>query len=94
MKTPVVDFVKRYACGGFLRLHMPGHKGKGFIGVEQNDITEIDGADVLYNSQGIIRRSVPTKIIARKPKMITLVGDIRFFNLTPDNSFSFLKNSV
>ncbi|MDD6478227.1 MAG: aminotransferase class I/II-fold pyridoxal phosphate-dependent enzyme [Oscillospiraceae bacterium] len=57
MKTPVVDFVKRYACGGFLRLHMPGHKGKGFIGVEQNDITEIDGADVLYNSQGIIRRS-------------------------------------
>jgi len=36
---------------------MPGHKGSGFLGVEKYDITEIDGADVLYKSAGIIRES-------------------------------------
>ena len=36
---------------------MPGHKGSGFLGVEKYDITEIDGADVLYKSEGIIRES-------------------------------------
>lgn len=36
---------------------MPGHKGKSFLGTEKADITEIDGADVLYHSNGIIRQS-------------------------------------
>ena len=31
--------------------------------------------------KGITRRSVPTRIIARKPKMMTFVGDILFFNI-------------
>ena len=40
-----------------LRLHMPGHKGEGPLGVEPLDITEISGADSLYEADGIIRES-------------------------------------
>jgi arginine/lysine/ornithine decarboxylase len=36
---------------------MPGHKGKAFLGAEPWDITEIDGADVLYSADGIINES-------------------------------------
>ena len=36
---------------------MPGHKGKSFLGCENLDNTEIDGADVLYNAKGIIKMS-------------------------------------
>ena len=36
---------------------MPGHKGKEYLGVEPFDITEIDGADVLYSPDGIILES-------------------------------------
>ena len=43
MKTPIVDFVRRYAASGTSRLHMPGHKGCGPLGCEQWDITEIAG---------------------------------------------------
>ncbi len=56
-KTPIFDFVTKYVQSGKYRLHMPGHKGKELLGVEKYDITEIDGADVLYNSKGIIRQS-------------------------------------
>lgn len=57
MTTPICDFARRYAERDALRLHMPGHKGAGFLGVEQWDITEIDGADSLYEAAGIIRES-------------------------------------
>ena len=57
MDTPICDFVSRYAGRNALRLHMPGHKGSGFLGVEALDITEIDGADSLYEADGIIRQS-------------------------------------
>lgn len=57
MDTPVCDFVKAYAEEEALRLHMPGHKGKPMLGPEELDITEIDGADVLYSAHGILRRS-------------------------------------
>lgn len=57
MNTPVVDFVKKYADSNSLRLHMPGHKGSGFLGCEKFDITEIGGADVLYSAGGIIAES-------------------------------------
>lgn len=40
-----------------LRLHMPGHKGSSVLGPEQLDITEIEGADSLYEAEGIIRQS-------------------------------------
>lgn len=57
MKTPIYDFVKKYAEGNNTRLHVPGHKGNGFLGIEKLDITEIDEADVLYHGNGIIRES-------------------------------------
>lgn len=57
MNTPIWDFVKKYAESDSVRLHMPGHKGKSFLGCEKYDITEIDGADVLYSAKGIIKES-------------------------------------
>ncbi|MBR5524960.1 MAG: amino acid decarboxylase, partial [Clostridia bacterium] len=57
MNTPICDFVKAYDESRPLRLHMPGHKGVSRLGCEGLDITEIEGADVLYRSSGIIRES-------------------------------------
>lgn len=57
METPVCDFVESYRARDTVRLHMPGHKGSLVLGPEPLDITEIDGADVLYSSHGILRRS-------------------------------------
>lgn len=57
MNTPICDFVKKYAQSDFLRLHMPGHKGKSLLGMEELDITEIFGADSLYEAAGIIAQS-------------------------------------
>ncbi len=57
MNTPICDFVRAYADSEPLRLHMPGHKGRGILGVEKLDITEVDGADSLYEARGIIRES-------------------------------------
>ncbi|MBR3681726.1 MAG: amino acid decarboxylase [Clostridia bacterium] len=55
MTTPIYDFVHRYKKSGKSRFHMPGHKGRGFI--NSLDITEINGADVLYHAEGIIAES-------------------------------------
>jgi len=57
MKTPIVDFVRGYMDSDISRFHMPGHKGKVFLGPEPYDITEIGGADVLYSAEGIIAES-------------------------------------
>lgn len=57
MKTPVCDFVTAYEQSGAARLHMPGHKGKGPLGCEGRDITEIAGADSLYEACGVIAQS-------------------------------------
>ena len=57
MNTPIADFVRRYAESDTARLHMPGHKGRSFLGCEAFDITEISGADALYEADGIIRES-------------------------------------
>ena len=57
METPICDFVRAYAESEAIRLHMPGHKGKNLLGLEALDITEIDGADSLYEASGIIQRS-------------------------------------
>ncbi len=57
MKTPICDFVRRYAESGVLRLHMPGHKGEATLGCEPFDLTEVMGADSLYDADGIIRES-------------------------------------
>lgn len=57
MNTPICDFVRQYAAREPMRLHMPGHKGRPFLGAEMLDITEIPGADVLYHAEGIILES-------------------------------------
>ena len=56
IKTPINDFLLAYAKSKSVRLHMPGHKGKGekFCAY---DVTEIDGADSLYFANGIIAES-------------------------------------
>ena len=57
ISTPIVDFVLKYADEESLRLHMPGHKGKNVLGFEKLDITEIPGADSLFEADGIIAES-------------------------------------
>lgn len=62
MNTPVYDFLERYAASGTVRAHMPGHKGIspagcGFGAAFPYDITEIKGADSLYEASGIIAES-------------------------------------
>ena len=57
MNTPIADFVRQYAASDTARLHMPGHKGRAFLGCEPFDITEIAGADSLYEADGIIAES-------------------------------------
>ncbi len=52
MNTPILDFVTEYERKNMLRLHMPGHKGQN-----ARDITEIEGADSLYEAAGIIAES-------------------------------------
>ncbi len=56
-KTPIVDFVRAYRERGTVRAHMPGHKGRSRLGFEPLDITEIAGADALYEADSIIRES-------------------------------------
>lgn len=57
MTTPICDFVRDYCESGALRLHMPGHKGRNLLGWECYDLTEMTGADSLYEASGIIRES-------------------------------------
>lgn len=57
MTTPIYDFVKKYADSNTLRCHVPGHKGADILGCERLDITEMSGADSLYEAEGIIRQS-------------------------------------
>ena len=57
MNTPICDFVRAYAEGDPVRMHMPGHKGRLLTGPEPLDLTEIEGADMLYRSRGVIRES-------------------------------------
>ena len=57
MQTPIYDFVTEYINSNAVRLHMPGHKGQNVLGFEARDITEISGADALYEASGIIAES-------------------------------------
>ena len=61
MNTPVYDFLKSYASSNGLRAHMPGHKGiapaKELEMLYKLDITEIKGADSLFEAGGIIAES-------------------------------------
>lgn len=58
MTTPIWDFLERYRQVEMYRLHMPGHKGvTGPLGCEVWDITEIEGADSLYEASGVLAES-------------------------------------
>lgn len=61
MNTPVYDFLKKYAQSGTLRCHMPAHKGIATVPALSEmysfDITEISGADSLFEASGIIAQS-------------------------------------
>ena len=57
MRTPIADFIKKYAESETVRFHMPGHKGRGSFSFEKYDITEVKGADSLYEADGIIAES-------------------------------------
>lgn len=57
MNTPVFDVLQGYQREGMSRFHMPGHKGRGFLGCEGWDITEIKGADALYEAGGVIAQA-------------------------------------
>ena len=56
MSTPIKDFIDSYlrVPGGAVRAHMPGHKGD--CGYER-DITEIRGADYLFDPRSVIAKS-------------------------------------
>lgn len=55
------NYLKNYAESGTLRAHMPGHKGCAPEMLPENlyswDITEITGADSLFEAEGILRQS-------------------------------------
>ncbi|MCR5783907.1 MAG: aminotransferase class I/II-fold pyridoxal phosphate-dependent enzyme [Clostridia bacterium] len=54
--TPISDYIDGYLSHkGVVRAHMPGHKG--VIPGMSRDITEIDGADCLFDPKGIILES-------------------------------------
>ena len=63
MNTPICDFVRTYSGRNPVRFHMPGHKGRPVdsapdrMPIYASDITEVDGADVLYAARGCIRES-------------------------------------
>lgn len=57
MDTPIADFLRHYESERMTRFHMPGHKGKTFLGCEHLDLTEVKGADALYEAEGIIAES-------------------------------------
>lgn len=61
MTTPIYDFIQKYASSGTLRCHMPGHKGiapeGGTKELYSSDITEISGADSLFEADDIIAES-------------------------------------
>jgi arginine/lysine/ornithine decarboxylase len=70
--TPIHDFLKSYSQSNFTRCHMPGHKGHGF----SRDITEIEGADSLYEAAGIIAESerIAAKLFGAKKTLYSCSG--------------------
>lgn len=60
--TPIYSALKAYAGEDILRLHMPGHAGKGIKQPELStiaslDVTEVPGLDDLHLPAGIIQQS-------------------------------------
>ena len=59
--TPVADFIEDYIQSHTVRAHMPGHKGIAPTNhqdaIYAHDLTEITGADSLYEAEGILLQS-------------------------------------
>ena len=60
--TPIYNFLEQYSRSVTVRGHMPGHKGRDVFGkglerLFEYDITEIKGADELFEAEGIIAES-------------------------------------
>lgn len=65
MNAPIYNFLRYYGNSDILRGHMPGHKGIPPFGITADnaykyDITEIKGADSLFEANGIILESEKT----------------------------------
>ena len=80
MNTPLSDFLEKYSAENKVRFHMPGHKGRLLTGTEEFDLTEVDGADVLYSADGVIKESMDN---AR-----TLFGTVKTLYSTEGTSLS------
>lgn len=58
MTTPLRKAVDEYVNKGLSRFHMPGHKGaECFPDYYKYDITEVEGADSLFEASGAIREA-------------------------------------
>ncbi len=58
--TPLAGAVEAYLAKGLARFHMPGHKGRAeglFAEISEYDITEVEGADSLYECAGALRET-------------------------------------
>lgn len=57
--TELLQFMNQYHRDGWSRFHMPGHKGNfpafRLTDIQRYDLTEIAGADCLYQANGVIR---------------------------------------
>ena len=87
MKTPINDFLTQYSSCDKVRLHMPGHKGK--VKGTSQDITEINGADSLFDASGIIdeseenrQRAIAYQIMA--VPTIVIDGEVAFVGAPSD----------
>lgn len=96
MNTPIADFVKKYADNDFSRFHMPGHKGKTFLGCEPFDITEVKGADALYEADGIIAESEKnaTKLFGTKKTVFSTEGSSQCIRAMLYLALSYKKSST
>ena len=101
--TPICDFVKDYCKAKTMRLHMPGHKGRVLLGPEALDITEIEGADVLYHANGIIRQSeqiavklfTPSAFTSQRRLYVTIrIDSIPFMGSLKNNSSVCMHDST
>ncbi len=74
--TPIWNFINNYAKSGISRFHMPAHKGVKRHGLEPIDITEINGADYLYESDTIIKKSeqITSEIFGTQTTMFSTEG--------------------
>ena len=67
MQTPLYDMLIKYKDKSTLRMHMPGHKGKGegaFSCISEIDVTELSATDDLYEAKGAIKEAQELAAIA------------------------------